>query len=147
MEEVSICTGCTRYTAANIKVSHITNEYKSLSKANNIIYCIYCMYCIYCIVLYILYVLYCIVYTVCIVLYCIYCIVCSCYIISDVVRWRDGMVSFVTITMSRCLVHSCSPLSSQVALSAHSSQMVWFRQLYMIFSRYMFINTFKKLIK
>lgn len=34
---------------------------------------------------------------------------------------------------------------AQKAMSCHTSQMLWFRKLYVIFSRYLFINTYKKL--
>uniref|UniRef100_A0A8B9H753 N-acetylglucosaminylphosphatidylinositol deacetylase n=1 Tax=Astyanax mexicanus TaxID=7994 RepID=A0A8B9H753_ASTMX len=42
---------------------------------------------------------------------------------------------------------NASPFIPQEAMLCHRSQLLWFRRLYILFSRYMFINTFKFLVK
>uniref|UniRef100_A0A673B8M6 N-acetylglucosaminylphosphatidylinositol deacetylase n=1 Tax=Sphaeramia orbicularis TaxID=375764 RepID=A0A673B8M6_9TELE len=47
-----------------------------------------------------------------------------------------------TLSSSLC-VFNVSLLSFQDAMLCHRSQLLWFRHLYMVFSRYMFVNTFQ----
>lgn len=47
-------------------------------------------------------------------------------------------------TLISIIVANIKELPLQKAMAAHKSQYVWFRKLYMIFSRYTFINTLQE---
>lgn len=47
-------------------------------------------------------------------------------------------------TLISIIVANIKELPLQKAMAAHESQYVWFRKLYMIFSRYTFINTLQE---
>jgi len=77
---------------------------------------------------------------------------CQAYTLQDVNCFRkyigilDVPLSFLFSTFA--YVSSCEEIKqAQKAMSAHISQMVWFRKLYIKFSRYVIINDFKILTK
>lgn len=50
----------------------------------------------------------------------------------------------MTLSNNWCILNWCDVRRVQHAMWAHRSQMVWFRRLYIMFSRYMWINTLRE---
>jgi N-acetylglucosaminylphosphatidylinositol deacetylase len=49
---------------------------------------------------------------------------------------------FLSSLSNHCYLAFC-PMMNYRAMAAHVSQFVWYRRLFVLFSRYTFINTFK----
>jgi N-acetylglucosaminylphosphatidylinositol deacetylase len=60
----------------------------------------------------------------------------------------DMPLSFMEVWLSardmRCLLVSADPFSSYWAMKAHASQFVWYRRLFVVFSRYAYMNSLTK---
>ncbi|XP_067144284.1 N-acetylglucosaminyl-phosphatidylinositol de-N-acetylase [Centruroides vittatus] len=75
---------------------------------------------------------------------------CKIYLLETVNIFRKYSIIFDLIISliwsNRAFISSLQEVRlAQNAMSCHVSQLLWFRKLYMIFSRYIFINTYKKL--
>ncbi|RXG61250.1 N-acetylglucosaminyl-phosphatidylinositol de-N-acetylase [Armadillidium vulgare] len=66
---------------------------------------------------------------------------CEVYSLESINMFRKYS-SFFDILLSYTLSKCC--LTATAAMKAHRSQYVWFRKMYMLFSRYVIINTLKK---
>jgi len=56
-----------------------------------------------------------------------------------------GMVDLYSSYFSATYIFLCSPLRIWAAMREHKTQMVWFRYLYLFFSRYVMMNTLKRI--
>jgi N-acetylglucosaminylphosphatidylinositol deacetylase len=56
-----------------------------------------------------------------------------------------GVLDIYASFFSSTFIVLASPLNSWSAMREHKSQLVWFRYLYIIFSRYILVNTFKRI--
>lgn len=64
-----------------------------------------------------------------------------------VYRKYISFLDVLNIIRSPNVCISLNPTKIYLAMLQHRSQLIWFRYLYIIFSRYIFINTYKKLNK
>ncbi|CAK4085330.1 unnamed protein product [Aphanomyces euteiches] len=69
------------------------------------------------------------------------------YTLDSTPLWRKylGLLDIVFISLSNSAVVAIAPWVNYQAMALHHSQFVWFRRLFVIFSRYTFINTLTRL--
>jgi N-acetylglucosaminylphosphatidylinositol deacetylase len=60
---------------------------------------------------------------------------------TNILRKYSSLVDLPMSCLSRIMYFTFKPQIVHRAMQAHASQMVWFRQLFIAFSRYTYINT------
>jgi len=64
---------------------------------------------------------------------------------TNIVRKYAGVLDVPLSSLSRVAFFAFEPLRVYRAMQAHASQLVWFRKLFIVFSRYTCVNTFQAL--
>ncbi|KAG9411634.1 N-acetylglucosaminyl-phosphatidylinositol de-N-acetylase [Aphanomyces cochlioides] len=69
------------------------------------------------------------------------------YTLDSTPLWRKylGLLDIVFVSLSNSAVVAIAPWVNYQAMALHHSQFVWFRRLFVVFSRYTFINTLTRL--
>ena len=57
----------------------------------------------------------------------------------------DVFATYFLLERRNTLVAASNPIELMQAMSMHKSQWVWYRKLFMLFSRYSYVNTLKQL--